>query len=258
MKTIAIIPARMGSSRFPGKPLAKINGIPMIEHVYRRTCESKMLDEVYIATPDDEIETYCRTINAPCIMTSPKHERCTGRVAEALNVIEAKQTNSMIDIVVMVQGDEPMISGEHIDSCVIHMNNHAEVKVMNCVTRVLSDHEFNDRNEIKVVMDQHGNAMYFSREPIPSSAKYNQTYERYKQVCVIPFRRSFLDEFNQTNESPLERVESIDMLRILERNLAPIPTMVSAKQSYSVDTPDDLKRVEMLLNHKDKENHGVT
>src|SRR5688572_19921173 len=161
MKIVCIIPARMGSSRFPGKPLAPICGRPMIEHVYRRCSMNKSLSGVFIATCDKEIASATEQFGGVPIMTSAEHQRASDRVAEAAKRMDA-------DIVVMVQGDEPMIHPEMIDLAVGPMRNDPEVLCTNLAAPILSVEEYNDPNTIKVVMGKNGDALYFSRSPIPN------------------------------------------------------------------------------------------
>lgn len=249
MNILAIIPARMGSSRFPGKPMAKINGKPMIGHVYENVQKCKLLTKVIVATCDNEIVDYIQSINGQAIMTSDQHERASDRCAEALLKLEAAD-QIKYDIVVMVQGDEPMTHADMITEAVQPMIDDSKIKVTNLMAQISSVDEFNDRNCIKVVCDTSDNAIYFSREPIPTTVRIKDVKMR-KQVCVIPFRRDFLIEYTKMPPTDLEIVESIDMLRVLENGykVKMVPTRHS---SYSVDTENDLARVEKImkdLNH---------
>ncbi len=239
--TIGIIPARMASSRFPGKPLADIHGIPMIGHCYFRSKMSPCLDEVYIATCDEEIREYAESIGAPCVMTADTHERATDRIAEAMLKIEA-DTGQLHDIVVLIQGDEPMLHPDMIDAVVRGLENDPEVDVTNGVAPIQTPEEFEDPNEVKVVVDPQGYAIYFSREPIPSRRKWSGEVPMLKQVCIIPFRRDYLLEYNETPQTPLEQIESVDMLRIIE-NGGKIGMVPMSHDTLSVDTPYDLERV---------------
>jgi len=223
----------MGSSRFPGKPLAPLHGLPMLEHVYRRAQLCDQLDEVYVATCDAEIMAVARGFPATVIMTSATHERATDRVAEAAEHFQA-------DIIVMIQGDEPMITPEMIAASLAPLRSDRSIGCVNMVHRISSQREILDPNTIKVVADLNDNALYFSRSPIPKA-------EIFKQVCVIPFRRECLLEFARLTPTPLERSESIDMLRLLEhgRSVRLVETHVT---THSVDTPEDLHLVETLMN----------
>lgn len=245
MNIIAIIPARMGSSRYPGKPLALIHNVPMVGHVAFRTAMSPLLSGTYVATCDPIIEDYCKNAGIECVMTSDKHVRCSTRTAEALLKIE-ELTGRRADIVVMVQGDEPMVTPDMIEQAVKPLLEDPSVNVVNLMAEMDTIEEFEDPNEVKVVVDQDNNALYFSREPIPSRKKGSDRVPMRKQVCVIPFRRDYLLKFNEMNESPLEIYESVDMLRILEHGekVKMAPTHV---RTWSVDTPEDLARVTRLM-----------
>lgn len=188
MNIIAIIPARMGSSRYPGKPLALIHNVPMVGHVAFRTAMSPILSETYVATCDPIIEDYCKKVGIKCVMTSDSHVRCSTRTAEALLKIE-RETGKKADIVVMVQGDEPMVRPEMIDASVKPLLEDQSVNVVNLMAEMDTLEEFEDPNEVKVVVDCNSDALYFSREPIPSRKKGSDRVPMRKQVCVIPFRR---------------------------------------------------------------------
>jgi len=244
-KIIGIIPARMGSSRFPGKPLAKINGIPMVGHVYYRSKMCKSLDDVYVATCDTEIKDYITSIGGKAIMTSDKHKRASDRVAEALTKIE-DSTGEKIDIIVLLQGDEPMIYPEMIDESVKPFLEDEKVVVANLLAPIKSLEEFKDPNEVKVVVDKNYNALYFSREPIPSDKKESNKDYMFKQVCIIPFTRDFLLKFNDLTPTPLEIIESVDMMRVIEHGYK-VKMVPTKYDTYSVDTTEDLKRVEKLM-----------
>lgn len=245
MKIIGIIPARMASSRFPGKPLAEICGIPMIGHVYFRSKMSDLLDEVYIATCDQEVMEYARSIGAPAIMTSASHERASDRAAEAMQKIEADLKEKM-DIVVMIQGDEPMIYPEMIDDAVRPLQQDPAILVSNLMACLDTKEEHEDPNEVKVVVDMESFALYFSREPIPSRKKGVENVPMLKQVCIIPFRRDFLLKFNNLKPTPLEIIESVDMLRVLEHGFK-VKMVMSNHRTYSVDTPRDLECVNTCM-----------
>jgi 3-deoxy-manno-octulosonate cytidylyltransferase (CMP-KDO synthetase) len=241
MNIIVIIPARMGSSRFPGKPMADILGMPMIAHVYKRVKLNKNLKEVYVATCDKEIYEYIKSIGGKAIMTSDCNERCSDRCAEAMLKIE-KEEGYKVDIMVMVQGDEPLTYPQMIDEAIEPMLKDENIKITNLVADIETIEEFEDPNEVKVVMDKFSNALYFSREPIPSRKKGFKNVPMKKQVCVIPFKRDFLLEYNKMEPTPLEIIESVDMMRILENGekVKMVPTKYKTK---SVDTLKDLEEV---------------
>jgi 3-deoxy-manno-octulosonate cytidylyltransferase (CMP-KDO synthetase) len=249
IRTIAMIPARMGSSRFPGKPLATLLGRPMLEHVVRRAAMCTTLDAVYVATCDDEIRTAVQQFGGQVIMTSPEHERASDRVAEAVEILEADRNASSqpAEIVVMIQGDEPMITPEMIEAAVTPLLLDQAVNCVNLARRITSQEEYLDRNTIKVAMTLNGDALYFSRAPIPAIdfARLDQP-PVFKQVCVIPFRRACLREFARLSPTPLEQAESIDMLRLIEHG-GRVRLIETEVDTHSVDTPEDLRLVEALM-----------
>lgn len=245
MNVIGIIPARMGSSRFPGKPLASIHGIPMVGHVYFRSKMSPLLNEVFVATCDQEIFDYITSIGGKAIMTRDTHERCSDRTAEAMLKIEL-ETGIKTDIVVMIQGDEPMVTPEMIDFAVKPLMKDANIIVSNLMAPLVSQIEHEDPNEVKVVVDLNSDAIYFSREPIPSRKKGGKEIPMLKQVCIIPFQRDFLLRFNELESTPLEIIESVDMMRIIEHGYK-VRMIFTDSKTYSVDTAQELAHVERLM-----------
>ncbi len=241
MNVIGIIPARLASSRLPNKPMADILGMPMVGHVYLRSKLSDKLDEVYVATCDQEIIDYIETIGGKAIMTKDTHERASDRTAEALLKIE-EMTNQKVDIVVMIQGDEPMVTPEMISASIGPLLEEKNLKITNLMAYMKSKEEHEDPAEVKVVVDSSGFALYFSREPIPSRKKGVEEVPMLKQVCIIPFRRDFLLEYNQMKQTPLEIIESVDMNRLLENNIK-IKMVLRDEETYSVDTKADLNNV---------------
>jgi 3-deoxy-manno-octulosonate cytidylyltransferase (CMP-KDO synthetase) len=245
MNIIGVIPARMASSRFPGKPLSEICGIPMVGHVYFRSKMCKTLNEVYVATCDKEIAGYIESIDGKAVMTADTHERASDRTAEAMIKVE-EETGQTADIVVMIQGDEPMVYPEMIDEAIKPLFEDERVQVVNLMSLLKSRQEHDDPNEVKVVCDLKRNALYFSREPIPSWKKGAKQLLMYRQVCIIPFKRDFLIMFNELPPTPLEAIESVDMLRVLEHGYK-VKMVLTKFVTYSVDTVDDLKKVERLM-----------
>jgi len=245
MNIIGIIPARMESSRFPGKPLKKILGMPMIGHVFHRCQMSKALDAVYVATCNKEIYDYIESIGGIPIMTSKGHERASDRTFEAMRYI-ITHLNKKVDIVVMLQGDEPMIFPDMVDAAVEPLIKDPDIHISNLMTKVRSNEEWKDPNEVKVVTDNNKFALYFSREPIPSNKKYDKEISAFKQVCVIPFKVEYLKKYNQLSPTSLEIIESVDMNRFLEHGYS-IKMVETEHHTLAVDTPDDLKNVERKL-----------
>jgi 3-deoxy-manno-octulosonate cytidylyltransferase (CMP-KDO synthetase) len=245
-RVVAVIPARMGSSRFPGKPLAPLLGRPLIEHVLRRASMCERLDAVYVATCDEEIRAAVEGLGGEVLMTSAAHERASDRVAEAAERLEA-------DIFVMIQGDEPMVTPEMIDAAVAPMFEDSSVACVNLARRIVTREEYVDPNTIKVVMNTCGDGLYFSRSPIPALDFARDTSSGasvhapvFKQVCVIPFRRESLREFARLPPTPLERTESIDMLRVIEHG-GRVRLVLTEVDTHAVDTPEDLRLVESLM-----------
>lgn len=241
MNIIGIIPARLASSRYPNKPMADILGMPMIGHCYKRSKMSKLLNDVYVATCDKEIYDFIESIGGKAVMTDDKHERASDRTAEALLKIE-ESTGNKVDIVVMLQGDEPMITPDMIQVAVQPLLANKEIIISNLYAKISTVEEFEDPNEVKVVVDKDEFALYFSREPIPSRKKGVLDVPMYKQVCIIPFTRDFLIEYNAMEQTPLEIIESVDMMRILENGLK-VKMIYTEYESYSVDTKEDLEKV---------------
>lgn len=244
MRAIGIIPARLGASRFPGKPLATMLGMPMVGHCYHRTRLAPGLDAAYVATCDEPIADYVRGIGGKAVMTASSHNRATTRTAEALEIIE-RDTGERIDIVVMVQGDEPLISPEIIGETLQHFADPA-VDIVNVISRLRTLEAFVDKNNVKVVVNRNNDALYFSREPIPSPWKGWEHLPRYMQTGIIAFRRDVLLRFNAMEETPLEQYESVDMNRVLETG-GRIRMVLTEALTIGVDTAEELAEAEQHL-----------
>ena len=241
MKNICIIPARMGSSRFPGKPLHKILGKELIHHVYENCKKSQLFNRILIATPDKEIEKFCKSIDADFIMTSNEHIRASDRCNEAIQALEQKK--EFFDITTMVQGDEPLVPSYVIDKITNSLLIDKNIVCANGFGKIKLK-ELENKNCIKVLKDLFDNAIYMSRNPIPFNAECNLNVG--KQVCVIPFQTEFLKKYSSLKETPLETAESIDMLRIIENGYK--VKMIKVKGSFQpVDVLDDVKVVEDIL-----------
>ena len=243
-KIVAIIPARMGSSRFPGKPLKKINGIPMIQRVYENVKKNKNLNDVIVATCDKAIYDFIISIKGKAVMTSKKHKRASDRCSEALKKIEKKR-GLKYDIIVMVQGDEPMINHKMIDESLKPMLKNKKINITNLMSDIKNKKDYEDKNFIKLVHDKFNRALYLSRSTIPLT-KLKRKNNIKKQVCVIPFRRDFLILYNKLKPTPLEKIESIDMLRVLENGFN-LHLVHTNHFSHAVDTKKDLIKVQKYL-----------
>jgi len=246
-KIVGIIPERMRSSRFPGKPLALIHGKPMVQWVYEGVKGCNLLDRVVVATGDKKIKDCVKGFGGEYIDTRDDHYRATNQVAEGLLNLE-EQSGEHFDYVCMVQGDEPMVKPDMIRESMVPIIKEPRVDITNLMHRV-DDDGFNDPNELKVVMDEHGFVLYFSRSPIPNSVHKSSGYNggyMWKQVCVFGFKSRVLKLFPRLSETDLERVESIDMLRFLGHGyrILMVPTCF---ETYSVDTCKDLEYVEYVM-----------
>ena len=244
MKAIGIIPARLKASRFLGKPLAPIRGMPMIGHCYHRTRLAPGLDAAFVATCDEPIAEYIQGIGGRAVMTSDAHTRATTRTAEALQHIE-EESGEPVDVVVMVQGDEPLIRPETISATLGHFGDPA-VDIVNVMSRLRTLEEFRDVNNVKVVVNRNSDALYFSREAIPSPWKGIEGVPMFMQTGIIAFRRETLLKFIKEEETRLEQIESIDMNRVLE-NGGRIRMVLTEFETIGVDTPDELVMAEERL-----------
>ncbi|WP_025177216.1 3-deoxy-manno-octulosonate cytidylyltransferase [Leptospira kirschneri] len=240
MRTIAILPARMASSRFPNKPLVKISGLEMIEHVRRRVEMSSSVDEVVVATCDEIIKQRIESFGGKAVMTSDVHRGCIDRVAEAALYVKG-------DIVIVVQGDEPLILPAMLDDLVKPMLNDSSIYCTNLVTKIVDEEEFQSPNAPKVVVDKNWDLLYASREPIPSRKKYsNEDYLKLKQLGVIAFRNDFLQTFAALAPTPLEIIESVDMNRAVEHGYK-VRMVLTEGIMIGVDVPGDVSRVESVF-----------
>ena len=240
MKVVVGIPARMGSSRFYGKPLAKILGMPMIEHVYRRCKLAKHIDDLFIATCDEEIKTAVEKFGGKVFMTAKDIARPGLRVAEACK----QQVLNDDDIVVVAQGDEPLIHPGMIDLAVGPLLSDPSIEVGTLVAQA-NEKEWIDTNEVKVVADLKHDILFMSRSPIPSDTR-QRIGPRLKQVAIMPFRKKFLLDFQNMSMTPHEIAESIELLRAVEHGIK-VRAIESNFKSISVDTENDRKEAEEIM-----------
>lgn len=244
MKSVTLIPARMGSSRFPGKPLELICGRPMIEHVYRRCELSSNACLTAVATCDRQIYEFVTSIGGQAIMTSSEHVRASDRCAEALATIN-DQSALAYEHVVMVQGDEPLVHPSFIDQTITYFKNNNDAFASNIAGPFLDEKEFLSENSIKVVSTLDGHALYFSRRSIPYSQPITDISNK-KQVCVIGFSALSLELYSGLSPTLLEVKESIDMLRILQHGHR-VRMLDTEITSLPVDVPSDIDRATQLL-----------
>lgn len=239
MKAIVIIPARYGSTRFPGKPLVEIDGKPMIQHVYEQAKQAT--DEVWIATDDLRIEAAVNKFKGKCVMTSSEHRSGTDRLAEA---IENIPNGNEFDIVVNIQGDEPFIKPMQITQLISLFEKNQKTQIATLVKEITELEDVFNTNKPKVVRGIGGEALYFSRSPIPfvRDEEKNEWYKKhtfYKHIGVYAYLTNVLKEISELKASPLEKAENLEQLRWLENNYT-ITTDVTEYENLSVDTPEDL------------------
>ncbi|MHB8132411.1 MAG: 3-deoxy-manno-octulosonate cytidylyltransferase [Mobilitalea sp.] len=238
MNMAAIIPARMASSRFPGKPLVKICGKTMIEHVWQRVRMNRYIDSVYIAT--DEIRLAATEFGANVIMTADTHQRGTDRVAEGCSKLIKEGKD--FDVALNIQGDEPLLNPETIDLLVKPFFEEKDISCVNLIETLEGEDEINSYNNVKVIFDQQNFALYFSRLPIP----YGVTNKHYKQLGMYAFTKETILKYPQMAQTPLEIAESVDMLRFVE-NRIPVKVVLSKHKTLGVDTPYDYERVCLIM-----------
>ncbi|MDP2654860.1 MAG: 3-deoxy-manno-octulosonate cytidylyltransferase [Candidatus Omnitrophota bacterium] len=241
MKIIGMIPARWASSRFEGKILAEIKGKPMIQHVWQQVKKCRLLDEVLIACDDKRIVEAARGFSAKAVMTSPEHASGTDRIAEAVENIPA-------NIIVNIQGDEPLIRPSVIDNLAKALIQDDECPMATVIKPIQDEDELSDPNVVKVVINQNRHAMYFSRAPVPyiRDKKSSKNVVYYKHIGLYAYKKSFLRTFTRLPPSRLEQIERLEQLRALEAGYK-IRTVVTNYESVGVDTPEDLQKVEKLL-----------
>jgi 3-deoxy-manno-octulosonate cytidylyltransferase (CMP-KDO synthetase) len=242
LKVVGVIPARYDSSRFPGKALAEIAGKPMIRHVYERCSECERLDGLYIATDDRRIYDAARGFTDDVLMTSREHESGTDRVAEAAGKIDA-------DVFVNIQGDEPLIEPAAVEAVIPPFETDPAVKMVTLARPSDDPSEISSPNTCKVTVDESGNALYFSRAPIPYHRKPPRTPGYLLHVGIYAYRREFLLALSGLEKTPLETAEGLEMLRALEHGYD-VRVVIGDFTSVSVDTEDDLKRVRQLVGER--------
>lgn len=237
MRVVAGIPARMGASRFPGKPLKPILGMPMVQHVYQRCLLAEELDDVFVATANEEIKDVVEGFGGRAIMTDPEIPRPGLRVAEAVRHMDDLADD---DIVIVVQGDEPLVHPGMMSLAARALLDDPELQLGTLVAPA-NEVEWNDPNEVKCVSNLAGDLLYMTRSPVPF--KRDEEGTRLKQVAIMPFRKRFLLEFNDLEMTPHEKAESVELLRSIEHGVR-TKGILSPYQSVSVDTEPDLREAE--------------
>ena len=239
-RVLAVIPARYGSTRFEGKALAELNGKPVILHVVEQANKCALVDDVLVATDDERILKVVESAGFRALMTGADHLSGTDRVAEA-----AKKSDAQI--IVNVQGDEPMIDPDSIDSAVKELIDDPALNVSTLGLPITDPVEIKNPNVVKVVTDKSGMALYFSRSAIPHSAGGGKRPGVMKHLGLYVYRRSFLLEYAVLKPTELEMTERLEQLRILEHGFG-IKVVTANRDSIGIDTEEDLKKAEALLN----------
>jgi 3-deoxy-manno-octulosonate cytidylyltransferase (CMP-KDO synthetase) len=240
LRVVAVIPARWSSTRFPGKPMAELAGEPMIAHVVRRASEATTVDHVIVATNDERIAEAAVAVGAEAVMTG-EHPSGTDRVAAAV------RDRDEWEIVINVQGDEPLLSGDNIDVLVSGLMDDEKVG-MSTLCRPLEAERAEDPNAVKVVRDARGRALYFSRSAIPYPRHREAAWKLWRlHLGIYGFRRETLEAFVALPPSELEQAEALEQLRALENGI-PILVLDAPHSAFGVDTPEDLERVEKIIN----------
>lgn len=238
---IGVIPARYASTRLPGKPLLDVCGKPMIQHVYERAKEARFVTDVLVASDDERISNAVAAFGGKVVMTPITIQSGSDRVAYAARSLQA-------DVIVNIQGDEPLIKPQMIDETVQALLEDGEIHVSTPVKKIASYEELSDPNIVKVIIDENEFALYFSRAVIPflRSVRDQQTWIRrhryFKHIGLYVYRKSFLLTFTQWDSSPLEQAEQLEQLRILEHGHH-IKCVITEHDSFSVDTLEDLERI---------------
>lgn len=241
VKAVALIPARLAATRLPDKPLAQIAGKPMIQHVWERARQARLIGDVFIATPDAAIAEAVRAFGGNVLMTRHDHQTGTDRLAEA-----ALQLGSDVDVIVNVQGDEPLIEPGVIDDAAEPLLTDASLAMSSLCCPLPAGRE-SDPNVVKVVLNQAGDALYFSRSPLPYRRNSEAPgYCPLQHIGLYAYRRDFLQTFPTLPRTPMEQIESLEQLRALEHGYR-IKMVFTDRVPESVDTPEDLERVRALL-----------
>jgi 3-deoxy-manno-octulosonate cytidylyltransferase (CMP-KDO synthetase) len=240
MNVIGVIPARFQSVRLEGKPLALIGGRPMIQHVYERAAKSALLTDLLVATDDARIFDAVSGFGGKAVMTSPAHRSGTDRVAEATAGADA-------DVIVNIQGDEPFISPRVLDQLVEPFHSESGIEMSTLMRPIDNDRDLEDPNVVKVVVDQAGFALYFSRSVIPFPRNAAPDAQAFEHIGLYAYTKAFLTEYSLMAPTRLERIEGLEQLRVLENGRRIRVVETQDHLGLSVDTPADLARAEEFL-----------
>ncbi|MFT5169914.1 MAG: 3-deoxy-manno-octulosonate cytidylyltransferase (CMP-KDO synthetase) [Candidatus Omnitrophota bacterium] len=238
MNIIGVIPARWASTRFKGKVLADIAGKPMIQHVYERVLKSSLLSDVIIACDDDKVLEVCNGFGAKVVMTRIDHPSGSDRIAEVVKDLD-------VDVVINVQGDEPLIDAQVIDDLARVFKKDAECSMATVIKAIDEIEDLNNPNVVKVVTDCNGYALYFSRSMIPYNRESIQRTS-FKHLGIYAYRKDFLMTYITMPVSGLEEAECLEQLRVLEAGYR-IKTVITEMKTLGVDTPEDLEKVKQVI-----------
>ena len=238
MNVLGVIPARLGSTRLPRKVLREIAGLPLVVHVFRAAHRSPLLSDLIVATDSDEVLAACRAHAIPAVMTASDHASGTDRLWEV-------SRGRAADVYVNIQGDEPLVTPGHVARLVEPFHGHPDVQVTTLKIRATAA-EAKSPNVTKVVSDAHGDALYFSRNPIPYDRDGHEKIVYWKHVGLYAYRRAVLETFHRLPPSSLERAERLEQLRLLEHGI-PIRVVETEEPTIGVDTEEDLRAVEARL-----------
>jgi 3-deoxy-manno-octulosonate cytidylyltransferase (CMP-KDO synthetase) len=245
MKIVGFVPARMAASRFPGKPLHPILGKPMVEHCFRRAAKYKNWTGLWVATCDREIESFSKQNDMPVIMTSDKHTRALDRVAEAAAKCGEHLADN--DIVLCVQGDEPLLKPEMIEAAIRPLLDDPSVRGTVLAMHIVNEDQWRNPDTVKIIHDMKGNVLYTSRSPVPYCKKFGPEVNARRIYGIFGFRWEFLKLFTSMPESPLEKAEACDSNRILDNGLRQRIAPYPYEPSFSVDSPSDIHLVEAAM-----------
>ena len=244
MRTLIVIPARLGSWRFPDKPLTMIAGMPMIEHVYRRSLLASGIDEVVMAVCEDRVRDACAGFGAKTVMTRTDHETATDRVAEAAAILGYMGQE---DIVINVQGDEPVVPPPVIEMTRTVVMERSDAQCANMVEVIADASDLTNHHRIKAIISRNNRLLYLTRQAVPAAVfDIKKRAVFYRQTCIMAFRGDFLQQFCRLPRTALELIEGIDMLRLIENDI-PIASGISPHVTQPVDTPEDVPRVGEIL-----------
>jgi len=248
LRTIAIIPARYASTRFPGKPLADLGGKTVVEWVYQGVRAVESIDEVCVATDDERIKEAVERFGGRCVMTRTDHKSGTERCCEVVEKMDAE--GDYFDLVLNVQGDEPFVNKNQITSLLAAFKDQ-DRRIVTLAKKITSAEELISPNNVKVVLDDFGDAMYFSRTPIPyirdcEVSKWHERHNYFKHIGIYAYLTEILEDIVYLEETPLEKCEKLEQLRWIEQGY-PIKVIETQCENIGIDTPEDLEKAKARL-----------